>query len=96
MIPKRDYYVDNAGRLTNDPSQYARQIAVAGVLLDERIAKRYGIDDTLVSVDEPGAVRVVRSKAEPEKETESEPIAETQDAPAAEPKAKKGAKKKNV
>jgi hypothetical protein len=96
MIPKKDYYVDAGGKITNDPEKYAIQVAVAGVLLDERIARRYGIDDTLVSVDEPGVVRSVRSMPEPEKETESEPKAETpEDDPAAEPQAKKGAKKKS-
>jgi hypothetical protein len=69
------------------------QIATAGVELDERIAKRYGITDSLVSVDEPNAVRKVRSAAEPkpEKETESEAeplsIEPADDAKAAEPKA---------
>lgn len=96
MIPKKDFYVDADDKLTDDPSKYAAQVAVAGVSLDERIAKRYGIEDSLVSVDEPGAVRQVRSSVHidkiEDKETESEPT-ET-DAEAAEPKAKKGAKKK--
>ncbi len=94
MIPDRDYYADKNGRLTTDASQAAFQVAVKGCFLDPRAAKRYGITDALVSVDEPGAIRSVRSKPEPEIETESEPMAETSEAEAAEPKAKKGAKKK--
>ena len=95
MVPNKDYYADKDGNLTDDPAKYAVQIAVAGVLLDDRIAKRYGIEDSLVSVDEPRAVRQVRlgGESEPAKETESEPEAETPKAEAAEPKAKKGAKK---
>ena len=101
MVPNKDYYADKDGNLTDDPAKYAVQIAVAGVLLDDRIAKRYGIEDSLVSVDEPRAVRQVRlggesepaKETEPKKEPEPEPRAETSEAEAPEPKAKKGAKK---
>lgn len=64
MIPDKDYYADKDGKLTDDPNEYARQIGVKGVNLDERIARRYGIADTLVSVDEPGAVRRVTGRNE--------------------------------
>jgi len=64
MVPDRDYYVDKDGKLTEDPTQYARQIGVKGFALDERIAKRYGITDTLVSVDEPAAPRRVTGRNE--------------------------------
>ena len=64
MIPDRDYYADKWGKLTDDPNEYARQIGVKGVNLDERIARRYGISDTLVSVDEPAAPRRVTGKSE--------------------------------
>lgn len=73
MIPQKDIYVDADDKITDDPSKYAAQVAVAGVFLEERVAERYGIDDTLVSVDEPGAVRTVRSKPLKEK-SESEPL----------------------
>lgn len=102
MIPNKDIYVDKDGKITDDPEKYAAQIAVEGVSLDERIAKRYGIEDVLVSVDEPRASRRVTGRSESsihiqkigEKETESEPTAEQPEAEAAEPKAKKGAKNK--
>jgi major membrane immunogen (membrane-anchored lipoprotein) len=108
MIPKKDQYVDKDGNLTDDPSKYARQVAVAGFELDDRTAKRYGIADSLVSVSEPRAVRnVMSTEPESEKETESKPKTETSKAEAAEskasvtvnkaeatkPAAKKGAKK---
>lgn len=111
MIPDKDYYADKDGKLTDDPEKFASQIAVAGVFLDEKIARRYGIADTLVSVDEPGAVRRVRGgkasvqiieadedkEAEPEKETEPEPKAETPEAKAPEQKpAPKAAAKKGA
>jgi hypothetical protein len=94
LVAKKDVYVDKHDRVTTDMSQAAAQIAVAGHVLDERVVKRYGIADTLESVDEPRALRMVRNKPEPKIETESEPKAETPEAPAAEPKAKKGAKNK--
>jgi major membrane immunogen (membrane-anchored lipoprotein) len=86
MIPKRDYYEDKHGKLTEDPSKYAAQVAVAGCVLDDRTAKRYGITDGLVSVDEPRAIRVVRGKAEPEKSKVSEPEASSENAAEAETK----------
>lgn len=109
MIPNKDIYADKDNKITDDPSKFAIQVAVAGVHLEDRIAKRYGITDELVSVDEPGAVRKVIGKAEPEpeKETEQTPKAEEPEAEATEskasvkvekaaakkPAAKKGAKK---
>lgn len=62
MIPDRDYYADKNGKLTDDPTQWAFQIGVKGVNLDERVARRYGIIDTLVSVDEPNASRRVTGR----------------------------------
>ena len=64
MIPNKDIYVDADDKITDDPLKYAAQVAVAGVFLEDRVAKRYGISDELVSVDEPAAVRAVRSKPE--------------------------------
>ena len=61
MISDRDIYADKDGKITSDPEKFAFQVAVAGVNLDERVAKRYGIADALVSVDEPNAVRRVRN-----------------------------------
>lgn len=100
-MPNKDIYVDKDGKVTDDPEKYAIQVAAAGVNLDERIAKRYGIEDSLVSVDEPAAPRRVTGRSESsvhikraeKQEAESEPTDEP-DAEAAEPKAKKGAKKK--
>lgn len=62
MVSDRDIYADKDGKVTDDPTKYAFQVAVAGVNLDDRVAKRYGLD-TLVSTGEPGAVRQVRGKA---------------------------------
>lgn len=80
MIPNEDIYADKDGKITKDPSQYARQIAVKGFELDERVAKRFGIGDALVSVNEPNAVRRVAnkasvqiSKADEKEESEEEP-----------------------
>lgn len=85
MIPKKDLYADKHGRLTTDMSKAAFQIAAAGCFLDERTAKRYGITDELVSVDEPRAVRrVIGIIPQPIKETEPEPEAEKPEAKAAE------------
>lgn len=92
MIPKQDVYADKDGNITDDPLKYARQIAVKGCLLDERIARRYGIADTLVSVDEPRAVRrvtgrnegSVRIKKAPDTGVEQEPTAATEESEAAE------------
>lgn len=80
MIPDRDYYADKNGKLTDDPTQWAFQIAVAGHFLDERVVKRYGIGDTLVSADEPTAapVRVRKVETEPE-EKELEETKEPQE-----------------
>lgn len=95
MVPNKDIYVDKDDKITDDPEKYAAQVAVSGVNLDERIAKRYGIEDVLVSVDEPSSHRRVTGRNESSvhiDKAESEPT-ET-DAEAAEPKAKKGAKNK--
>ena len=96
MIPDRDYYADKNGKLTDDPDQYARQIGVKGFELDERVARRYGITDTLVSTGEPHAVRRVTGRnaasvqiTKAEEKTEAKPV-ETQPqepAEADEPKA---------
>ena len=96
MIPDRDYYADKNGKLTDDPDQYARQIGVKGFELDERVARRYGITDTLVSTGEPHAVRRVTGRnaasvqiIKAEEKTEAKPV-ETQPqepAEADEPKA---------
>jgi len=109
MIPDRDYYADKHGKLTTDMSQAAFQVAVAGCVLDPRVAKRYGIGgDVMVAADEPGAVRRVAKGAisEPESESEESPAEEPAAAEAADaaspkaeakpkqPAAKKGAKKK--
>lgn len=64
MIPDRDYYADKNGRLTDDPNQYARQVAVKGCFLDPRVAARFGIVNDLVSVDEPAAPRRITSRNE--------------------------------
>ena len=94
MIPDRDYYADKTGNLTDDPERYARQIAVKGCLLDDRVARRYGITDTLVSTGEPHAVRRVtgRSAASVQitkaADAEAQPEAKAEDkTPEAEPEA---------
>lgn len=72
MVPDKDYYVDKDDKLTDDPAKYAAQVAVGGVYLDDRIAKRYGIGgggDYLVAADEPGAVRRVARGASSESES---------------------------
>jgi hypothetical protein len=85
MIPDQDYYADEDGKITTDPEKYARQIAVKGVELDERIAKRYGIRDTLVSTDEPHASRRVTGRNESsvhiEKASDNEASANVADQP---------------
>lgn len=85
MVPDRDYYADKHGKLTDDPDQYARQIGVKGFELDERVARRYGITDTLVSTGEPHAVRRVTGRnaasvqiTKAEEKTEAKP-AETKE-----------------
>jgi hypothetical protein len=104
MIPDRDYYEDAHGKLTTDAKKAVAQVAVKGHFLDERIAHRFGITDTLVSVDEPNAPRRVTGrnessvqirKADEEKQEPQEP-AEAAEPKAEEPKsaAKKGDKKK--
>ena len=62
MIADRDIYADKTGKLTDDPDKYASQVAVKGCHLDERIARRFGIADTLVSTTEPHAVRRVTGR----------------------------------
>ena len=62
MISAKDVYVDKHDNITTDPSQYAAQIATAGCYLDDRTARRYGISDALVSVQEPNARRIVMGK----------------------------------
>ena len=62
MIADRDIYADKDGKLTDDPDKYASQVAVKGCHLDERIARRFGIADTLVSTMEPHAVRRVTGR----------------------------------
>jgi hypothetical protein len=92
MIPKKDHYVDKNGKLTDDPSEYAAQVAAEGCFLDERTAKRYGITDILVPVDEPNSprrvtnessvrIRRIEEKVEkPQLEKETEPEAEKPEA----------------
>lgn len=107
MIPNRDYYADRNGKLTEDPEQFAQQVGVRGCFLDERIARRFGITDTLVSVDEPNAprrvtgsnessVKIVKAEDKEGKPTESEPKAETPEATATEPKADKATEEKTA
>jgi len=62
MIADRDIYADKTGKITDDPAEFAFQVAVKGCNLDERIARRYGISDTLVSTGEPNAVRHVTGR----------------------------------
>jgi len=61
FVAKKDIYADKDGKITSDPLDYASQIAVAGHVLNERVVKRYGISDELVSIDEPRVIRKVRS-----------------------------------
>lgn len=86
MIPNRDYYADKFGKLTEDPNEYARQIAVKGCFLDDRVAKRFGITDVLVSISEPNAVRRVTgrnaSSVQITKATETEEITQEPQEPA--------------
>ena len=70
MIPDKDYYADKDGKITDDPEKYAFQVAVAGVNLEDRVAKRYGLD-TLVSVSEPNAVRRVSDRSKEDKDNGS-------------------------
>jgi len=63
MISERDIYADKNGKITDDPSEFAFQIAVKGCNLDERVARRYGIADTLISTGEPNAVRRVTGRS---------------------------------
>ena len=92
MISDRDVYVDKDGKVTDDPEQYARQIAVKGFELDDRVAKRFGLADTLVSTGEPNAVRSVRSKASVEIQKEDEPQEPVVTADEEEPKSKASVK----
>lgn len=96
MIPARDVYVDKHGNVTDDPKQYAIQVAAAGCHLDDRIARRYGIGDALVSTMEPTARRVMigggyrkPAKVKTESEPTADPVKETPDATAPEPEADK-------
>lgn len=84
MIPNKDIYADKHGKITENPEEYAIQVAVAGVHLDDRVMKRYGITDSLVSTEEPGAVRPVRGKAEIVEKEEAkaeEPVDEPAEVP---------------
>lgn len=98
MIASKDVYVDKDGKVTDDPEQYARQIAVKGFELDDRIAKRFGIADTLVSTGEPNAVRSVRNKASVEIQKAEEPqepvVTAKEESKASVKVVKKGDKKK--
>ncbi len=96
MIPKHDVYIDKNGYVTDDPKEYAIQVAAAGCHLEDRVAQRYGITDMLVSVHEPSSRRIVIGgpRTKPSKvNTESEPkatsIKESPDATAPEPEAEK-------
>jgi hypothetical protein len=62
MIADRDIYADKHGNLTDDPNAFALQVAVKGCQLDDRIARRFGIADSLVSTSEPNAVRRVTGR----------------------------------
>lgn len=91
MIPAKDVYVDKHDNITEDPNEYAKQIATAGHFLDDRAARRYGITDVMVSPTEPNARRLViggpmKDRKISNKKTESEPDTKS-DAPAAEPEA---------
>jgi hypothetical protein len=57
MVPDKDLYADKDGKLTEDMSKAAFQVAVAGHVLDDRVARKYGLLGDLVSVDEPAAPR---------------------------------------
>ncbi len=83
MIPDRDHYADKHGKLTDDPDQYASQIAVRGCFLDDRVARRFGITDMLVSTAEPNTTRRVsgRSAASLRITKAEEKEAPTQDQP---------------
>ena len=62
MISPRDIYADKHGRITEIPEEFAIQVAVKGCQLDERVARRFGITDTLVSTTEPHAMRRVTGR----------------------------------
>ena len=99
MVPSKDIYADKDGKITDDPQQYAIQVAVAGVNLEDRVAKRYGITDSLVSTEEPGAVRPVRGKVVVEEEAEAPEgavAAEEESASPAEEKSEAEAAKKSA
>lgn len=70
MVPDRDHYVDAYGRLTTDMSKAAAQVAVKGCYLDDKVARRYGLTDELVSVDEPSAPRRMMAGSIPHRKTE--------------------------
>ncbi len=86
MIPNRDIYADANGNITDDPEQYARQVAVKGCFLDPRIVQQYGIADMLVSTTEPQAARRVTgrnaSSVQITKATETEEITQEPQEPA--------------
>lgn len=89
MIPDRDYFADKDGKLTTDMSKAAIQVGVKGCFLDERTARRYGITDTLESVNEPNAPRRVMPGAEPE--LDAKPAKEPEAAEAVPTKVEKAA-----
>lgn len=97
MIPANDVYVDKNDNVTTDPKEYAVQIASRGCHLDDRIARRYGIVDALVSPMEPDARRMVIGKWGRKPPTnvpskpEPEPAKSIADAPATEPEADEAA-----
>lgn len=105
MIADQDIYADKYGRITDDPAEFALQVAVKGCYLDERVARRYGIADTLVSTGEPNAMRRVTGRNSPsimviraEEKVEASPAAPEPQEPAEavetkKPAAKKGEKK---
>jgi hypothetical protein len=92
MIPDRDYYEDATGKLTTDAAKAVAQVAVKGCFLDERIARRFGITDILVSVNEPGAVRRVTGPGESSVKIRKAEEASTEK-PAKEPEAAEAAPK---
>jgi len=64
MISERDIYADKNGKITDDPSEFAFQIAVKGCFVDPRVSQRYGIADLLVATGEPQAIRRVTGRNE--------------------------------
>lgn len=100
MIPDRDYFADRNGKLTDDPTKWAFQVGVKGVNLDDRIARRYGITDMLVSVDEPKAprrltgrnessVKISKAEEQPQETEEPQEPAEAEEPKTEEPEVEK-------